>query len=102
MTAGADCKFTVPFSTLFCTTRPFSVNNGTLLFGRHSDSRLRHLLRDFRKGRFGRLFLVFFLLIPHHKSGRRPQVNLEQAHHLPACYSATGWLPPSPLSGLLT
>ena len=60
--ARAGCKFIVHFSMLFSTTRTSFRKNGTLLSCRLSHSRLRHLLDDFRKCRFGRLLFCFSLI----------------------------------------
>ena len=78
-------RFTVHFSTSFSTTRPFSDENGTLLSGRHSDSRLRHLLRDFGEGRFGRLFLGFLFAHspPDVTNPGRLNANVDHAKLLP-------------------
>src|ERR1035437_2887981 len=59
VTEGLDCRFTVHFSTLFCTTRASFRKNGTLLSCRLNLPRLRHFLDDFGECRFGRLLFCF-------------------------------------------
>src|ERR1035438_7717142 len=105
--ARAACKFIVHFSMSFCTTRPTIPSfqkNGTLLSCRRSHSRLRHFLDDFGECRFGRLLLCFPLThTPKISRVRRVyrSILIKQIAFWRVMV-ATGWLPPSPLSGLLT
>src|ERR1039457_3553896 len=97
--ARAACKFIVHFSMSFCTTRPTIPSfqkNGTLLSCRRSHSRLRHFLDDFGECRFGRLLLCFTSPGGVYSSSLIKQIVFWRV------MVTTGWLPPSPLSGLLT
>jgi hypothetical protein len=72
---------------------------------RTSLSRLRHFLDDFGECCFGRLFLGFFLA--HNRDdftspGRLPVYFDQRESIFWRAIVTAGWLPLSPLSGLLT